>query len=244
LKIGSSKPVGLSTKVGATSATRGAAKGAPVRSTAPVEDTTTVLGIPEVKFTPKVRAAIVALLKEVESLRGELEQSKARIGNLEKLADEDSLAPISNRRAFVRDLSRMLSFSQRYNSQISVLYFDINDMKHVNDTYGHAAGDAAITHVAAALTGAVRESDVVGRLGGDEFGVILANADEAAARTKAEQLAHAISSNPIDHNGKKISIEITFGVYSLQADDDASTMLEHADRAMYARKPRESQGTS
>ncbi|MFT5539808.1 MAG: PleD family two-component response regulator, partial [Alphaproteobacteria bacterium] len=139
MKIGSSKSVGPNTKVGVTSAARGAAKGAPVRTAAPVQDTTTVLGIPELEFTPKVRAAIVALLQEVESLRGELEQSKARIGHLEKLADEDTLAPISNGRAFVRDLSRMLSFSQRYNSQISVLYFDINDMKHVNYTYGHAA---------------------------------------------------------------------------------------------------------
>jgi diguanylate cyclase (GGDEF)-like protein len=244
LKIGSSKPVGPNTRVGASSAVRSAAGGAPVRTAAPIQDRTTVLGIPEEEFTPKVRAAIEALLKEVESLRSELEQNKARIGHLEKLADEDSLAPVSNRRAFVRDLSRMLSFSQRYNSQISVFYFDINDMKQVNDTYGHSAGDAAITHVAAALTGAVRESDVVGRLGGDEFGVILANADEAAARKKAEQLAQAISNNPIDHMGHKISIEITYGVYTLTADDDASTMLEQDDRAMYARKPKESEGTS
>ncbi len=94
------------------------------------------------------------------------------------------------------------------------------------------------------LIESVRESDIVGRLGGDEFGVILANADEDAARVKAEQLAHEISSRPIDCKGKKISVAITFGAYALQDDDDAHAMLEQADRAMYAAKPREGQSSS
>ena len=89
--------------------------------------------------------------------------------------------PVANRRSFVRELSRMLSYAQRYGGEISVLYFDVNDMKSINDTYGHAAGDAAIGHVANLLAASIRESDVVGRLGGDEFGIILANAPESEA---------------------------------------------------------------
>jgi diguanylate cyclase (GGDEF)-like protein len=79
----------------------------------------------------------------VDSLRHDLEQSKKRIQHLEKLADQDTLTPVANRRAFVRELSRMLSFAQGYGSRVSVLYFDIDDIKHINDTYGYPFGDAA-----------------------------------------------------------------------------------------------------
>jgi diguanylate cyclase (GGDEF)-like protein len=242
LKIGQQRSVGAGARIGGATAVRGAAKSASVAAPAAVQDTTSVLGIPDAEFTPKVRAAIMTLLQEVDSLRHDLEQSKKRIQQFEKLADQDTLTPVANRRAFVRELSRMLSFAQRYDSRVSVLYFDINDMKHINDTYGHPAGDAAISHVAVTLIDSVRESDIVGRLGGDEFAVILANTDEEAARIKAEQLAHAISSKPIDYKGKKIPVTITFGAYALQGDDDAHAMLEQADRAIYAAKPREGQG--
>ncbi len=236
MKIGNSRSVGGGAKIGGVGAARGPATSAPVTASGAVQDTTSILGIPEAEFTPKVRHAIMTLLKEVDTLRHDLDQSKARIAHLEKLADEDSLVPVANRRAFVRELSRMLSFAQRYDSRVSVLYFDINDMKRINDSLGHAAGDAAITHIAGILTGSVRESDVVGRLGGDEFGVILANADEDAARRKAETLARTIAETPFDYKGKQVRVEITYGAYSLKGDDDASAMLEQADKAMYDRK--------
>ena len=91
------------------------------------------MGIPEAEFTPKVRAAIMALMEEVDRLRRELQQTPARIAYLEQLADEDSLPPIANRRAFVRELSRMMSFAERYDTPASVIYFDVNDLKVIND---------------------------------------------------------------------------------------------------------------
>lgn len=242
LKIGSSRPLGGASRLGGIGAARPAGAAAPAGPTSaaqPVQDATSILGIPEAEFTPKVRSAIMTLLKEVDVLRHELEKSKARIAHLEKLADEDALVPVANRRAFVRELSRMLSYAQRYDSEISVLYFDINDMKRINDTYGHAAGDAAIAHVAALLAANVRESDVVGRLGGDEFGVILAKATEEAARRKAEQLAQVISGTPVEYKGQRITVEITYGAYAVKGEDDAHAMIDQADRAMYERKPRE-----
>lgn len=246
MKIGNSRPAGGATRLGGVGAARatGAAAAASAAGPAPVQDAATILGIPEAEFTPKVRGAIMTLLKEVDVLRHELEKSKSRISYLEKLADEDALVPVANRRAFVRELSRMLSFAQRYDAQVSVLYFDVNDMKHINDTYGHSAGDAAIAHVAALLAENVRESDIVGRLGGDEFGVILANANEEAARRKAEQLAHAISTTPVQYKGQSIPVEITYGAYALKGGDDAHAMIDQADRAMYERKPRESEKPS
>ena len=112
--------------------------------------------------------------------------------DVERLADQDALLPIANRRAFVREMSRLASYSERYHTPASLVYFDINGFKAINDIHGHAAGDAALQSVAELLVQHVRESDTVGRLGGDEFGVILVHADEAVANTKAQSLADAI----------------------------------------------------
>src|ERR1700712_1291455 len=132
-----------------------------------------VLGIPEAEFTPRVRDAIMGLMGEVDNLRRELSQTRARLDEAEKTADQDHLLPLLNRRAFVRELTRYIAFSGRYNTPASLIYFDMNHLKRINDTYGHAAGDAALKHFAETLLGHVRDSDCVGRLGGDEFGVLL-----------------------------------------------------------------------
>lgn len=202
---------------------------------APV-DAASVLGIPAHELTPKVREAITRLMEEVDRVRQELDESRQRIEYLEQLADQDTLAPVSNRRAFVRELSRILSYSERYGTPSSVIYFDLNGLKRINDTLGHAAGDAAILKVAKILAGNVRESDVVGRLGGDEFGVMLAHADETAATRKAEQLAAQIADDPLDWEGAPVDLQVAFGVHTIRGGGDASEALAAADRAMYTHK--------
>lgn len=237
MKIGETGSVRGNASVSRLRPASGAAKNGKITNSAPAQDTTSVMGIPESEFTPKVQEAIYSLLEEVSKLRQELEQNKQRISQLEKLADEDAMVPISNRRAFVTELSRMLSFAQRYGGAVSVLYFDIDDMKSINDTHGHGAGDAAIIHVANLLSNSIRESDIVGRLGGDEFGIILANAPESEAVQKAEQLGGLISATPFQWKGLEINVGISSGAYALQGGEDASVMLDNADRAMYAQKP-------
>ncbi|HSR56047.1 MAG TPA: GGDEF domain-containing protein, partial [Alphaproteobacteria bacterium] len=116
------------------------------------------------------------------------------------------------------------------------LYFDINDMKAINDTHGHAAGDAALGHVATLLSSSIRESDVVGRLGGDEFGIILANAPESEAVQIARKLATAISATPFQWKGHDLKVSISSGAYALKGGEDADAMLDQADQAMYAQK--------
>lgn len=204
-----------------------------------VADTASILGIPAHELTPKVREAIFTLMAEVERLRQDADQNNARIAYLEKLADQDSLVPAFNRRAFVRELSRMMSFAERYGTPGSVLYFDINRMKEINDTHGHAAGDAALQYVAETLTREIRESDVVGRLGGDEFGVILANADEATALEKGAALVGAIENGSFRVNGADITLTASFGAYTFDGGGDASEILNAADRDMYGRKSRD-----
>lgn len=233
MKVRDTGPVRGPTQVARTTETA-----APAAEKAPrtVADVTSILGIPEHELTPHVRAAIVKLMEEVDRLRRELEQSMARIGYLEALADEDTLLPVPNRRAFVRELTRMMAFAERYGTPSSLLYFDINSMKDINDEFGHAAGDAALAHVADILVKNIRSSDIVGRLGGDEFGVILAYADAETASEKAQLLAEAIESAPFRWNDQPVKITMAVGAYTFKGGEDAGQALDAADRAMYVRK--------
>jgi diguanylate cyclase (GGDEF)-like protein len=199
-------------------------------------DVSSVLGIPEAEFTPRVRDAIMGLMAEVERLRQDLDRAQERLVSAEAVADQDSLLPVLNRRAFVREMSRIMSFGDRYGVTASLLYFDLDGFKAVNDAFGHAAGDEALKHVAALLTANIRESDLVGRLGGDEFGVILAKADQAQAEKKAGVLAGELHAHPFVWQGKPLALSFAHGVHAFQKGEDPGVAMASADKAMYAAK--------
>lgn len=203
---------------------------------APAADVASVMGVPEAELTPKVREAIMSLMAEVQTLRRELDKAQARLEQLEQLADYDTLAPVYNRRAFVRELNRVISFSQRYNTPSSLIYFDVNGFKKINDERGHAAGDGALLHVAQTLLANLRESDTVARLGGDEFGVILAQADAPQAAAKALLLAEKIAGQPVESESGAFQVTVAHGVATFRSGEDAEATLAEADRAMYEHK--------
>ena len=119
-----------------------------------------LLGIPDAEFTPRVRAAMLKMVAEAEGLRQALLDSRARIEEIERAADQDHLLPLLNRRAFVRELTRHIGFTARYGTPASLVYFDLDGFKLINDTYGHAAGDAVLAHFATTLQAHVRDSDL------------------------------------------------------------------------------------
>ena len=201
-----------------------------------INDTTSIMDIPAGELTPKVRAAIMSLMEEVERLRDELRKNRNRVQRLELLADQDALAPVANRRAFVREMSRIMDFSQRYGSASSVLYFDVDGLKIINDTHGHAAGDAVLLFISNVLVENIRGSDFVGRLGGDEFGVLLAQTDKQGAYEKAVTLAEAVASKEFLWKGVRLPLSLSYGSYSIQPGEDVTTALSNADKAMYDNK--------
>ncbi|WP_421706509.1 GGDEF domain-containing protein [Algihabitans sp.] len=201
-----------------------------------VADAASLLGLSEAELTPKVRAALDQLIGEVVRLREDLDRARRRIGHLEELADQDSLLPLANRRAFLRELTRLMAFAERYDSPGAVIYFDVNGMKQINDSYGHPAGDAALRHVAEALLQITRGSDVVGRLGGDEFGVILVEVDEQTALQKAQDLTNAIVSEPAVWQGHELTVGVSYGVYAFSGKEEVDEALSAADQRMYAHK--------
>lgn len=210
--------------------------GAQVRGSAQAVDSTSFLGLTEVEMTPAVSAAVQTLLTEIDDLRGEVGRLKAKLSETEGLADRDALTPLLNRRALIRELGRIRTFAQRYGSPASLVYFDMDDLKGVNDRFGHAAGDAAIRAVAERLLANLRDSDIVGRMGGDEFAVILVQADHATAEGKAAQLARAIEAEPLRFGDWSAPLHVSWGVREISMDAEPETLVADADAAMYSRK--------
>ena len=177
-----------------------------------------------------------AAIDVLERLTAERNDLTSRLAAAEELADRDTLAPTLNRRAFLRELHRTMSEVERYKTPAAVIYMDLDGFKALNDAYGHAAGDAVLRHVGTLLLDSVRESDVVGRLGGDEFGVILNRATAEEARTKAAALNDRINNSAILHAGIAHRIRASIGVHAIAFAEDPETAIARADEAMYADK--------
>ena len=203
-----------------------------------VTDAVSFMGIPEAEITPRVRDAIMSLMSEVETLRRDVEKMRQRIREAEKLADHDPLLPVLNRRAFMQELSRIIAYGRRYGEPAGLAYLDIDNFKQVNDSFGHAAGDAALKHLTDVVSANIRETDILGRLGGDEFGVILARTDEASANAKAQSLALLISMHPLLVDGVEIPLSISVGAIAIDGEANPHEALAQADQAMYLAKRR------
>lgn len=175
-------------------------------------------------------------LAVLERLAAERDALERKLAGAEALADRDTLAPVFNRRAFLRELHRTMSEVERYKTPAAVIYIDLDGFKALNDGYGHAAGDAVLRHVGLLLLDSVRESDVVGRLGGDEFGVILNRAKAEEAQAKAAALSDKINASAILYAGVPHRIRASVGVYPIAAVEDPEAAIARADEAMYADK--------
>jgi diguanylate cyclase (GGDEF)-like protein len=195
-----------------------------------------LLGVPVSHLTPQVRAAFNAMMGEIDNLRLDIEQIKFQLAEASESADYDPLAPVYNRRAFMREASRVLAMVRRHEIEASLIYFDLNAFKEINDTHGHAAGDVVLRAVAETLLRHTRETDIVGRIGGDEFAVVLTYLNAEQARAKAETLAAAICTEKVLHEGQQLGVNAAFGLSHFNISDSAEKLLAKADEAMYADK--------
>lgn len=177
----------------------------------------------------RLSADNAALLETVRGLR-------QRLAEVEELADTDALVPLPNRRAFERELARVIAGVARYGNSAAVLFFDLNGLKAVNDRHGHQAGDAMLLHVARQLKSSLRATDIVARIGGDEFAMILDHIDEAQARAKAQSLIAGIAVQPLEIGSASIPVGVSAGLAMILADDTVASVLARADSAMYAQR--------
>ncbi len=178
----------------------------------------------------------VELRAEVGRLSRELLRAEGRIAELEARADVDPLLDILNRRGFERELKRSLAYVARYGTPAVLMFIDLDGFKAVNDECGHAVGDALLKRVAAELAGHVRASDVVGRLGGDEFGVVMWHIGAEQAAAKARELERIIETAAIQRGERRLAVGASAGTVLLDPALEPATLIDAADRAMYARK--------
>jgi diguanylate cyclase (GGDEF)-like protein len=163
---------------------------------------------------------------------------RERIAQLEKLAMTDELTGLLNRRGFERELQRTLALASRYEEPGLLVYVDLDGFKLVNDTYGHAAGDAVLKRVSRLLTDNLRCTDFVGRLGGDEFAVLLPRTSRKRGADRIQSLRRMLNPVVVLWKGATIAVHASLGVqtYGGNNDADGAQLLSRADASMYQTK--------
>jgi diguanylate cyclase (GGDEF)-like protein len=149
------------------------------------------------------------------------------------LADLDALTSLHNRRYFHETLAREVARAQRYGRRLSLIVFDLDDFKAINDRVGHLAGDAVLAEAAERLLSVVRSADIACRVGGDEFAVVLPESNVEEAELLAGRIARAINARPITAAG---TVELSAGVAELRPSDRPTDLFERADEALYRAK--------
>ena len=176
------------------------------------------------------------LIEEISHLRGRVAQLQDRVEQLDQLAHQDSLIDIPNRRGFMRALERLIDRVKRYDEHAAMLFVDLDGLKAINDTFGHQAGDEALIQVARLLGSGVRKSDLVARIGGDEFAILLVHSDDSNAHETASRLENLICGSDFSHDGQPMPLSVAIGVGMIEADDTAEDVIARADEEMYRRK--------
>jgi diguanylate cyclase (GGDEF)-like protein len=168
--------------------------------------------------------------RELKELNRILEE---RTVTLEKLASTDSLTGLFNRHMFSELFVRELAQSRRYKTPLSLILFDIDHFKKINDTHGHLIGDEALKAIAALTQANVRISDIIARWGGEEFAVMLPHTDIKGAHITAEKIRSAIETAEFEQVGR---ITASFGVAQLREDESQDPFFDRADKALYRAK--------
>lgn len=190
------------------------------------------------RYQIRLREQNAALKAERDHLENEVIQRSALEEELRYLATTDSLTGLLNRRAFMAALAGELTRSQRLNMPMTLLMIDVDHFKQINDSHGHPAGDAVLVHIAQLLQAQLRTIDKLGRIGGEEFAIMLVDTRAAAAETVIERLLEAIRSRPAEHpeTHRPIALTASIGCTENHPDDDELTSMSRADRALYAAK--------
>jgi diguanylate cyclase (GGDEF)-like protein len=176
------------------------------------------------------------LVGEIDALRDKVRRLQEQVEQLDQLAHEDSLVGLPNRRGFVRTLERLIDRVARYGERAAILFVDLDGLKLINDSFGHVAGDEALIQVARLLVGGVRKSDLVARIGGDEFAVLLGHSDDQQAEETAARLVDIIAGSEFIHDGEPLPLSVAIGATLIQTDDTTESAMARADAEMYRRK--------
>lgn len=195
------------------------------------DDRAAFLGIPENQLTQPVRDALARLSGEMERLRREIRRFEEREKLLRQEADQDARLPVLSYRAFAREVSRVVRLSVQSQTAAWLVYFDIQNADDIKKAHGHRALEAAMIHASLLLTAEVRTADVVGNLGHNDFGVVLAVADAQGVEQKAADLAEKLKTRPFFWKSEAVAFDVSYGIHRLQEGETSEAAIEEADRA-------------
>lgn len=181
--------------------------------------------VPLVLAGPMV-AYLLELLRRLARAKGEIEE----------LARRDALTGLLNRRAFFEAAEAALRRARAERCPLTLLVLDADHFKAINDRHGHAAGDEALRVIAATLLGATRQYDLVGRIGGEEFAVLLRNAAPDEAGIVAERIVSAVRLAEFRRAGRPVPLSVSVGIAALEPGLDLDGLFARADAALYAAK--------
>jgi diguanylate cyclase (GGDEF)-like protein len=181
----------------------------------------------------EIALAAESVVGELERLRSEVARLQSLVEQLDGLAHRDPLVDLPNRRAFIATLETLIARVERYNYPAAMLFVDVDGLKKINDTLGHTAGDAALVRIAELLVGSVRSSDTVGRLSGDEFGILFEQTDELGAWQMGLRVVEAVTQAEFHFHGRKLRLSVAVGVGMIMPGDDPQTVITRADMQMY-----------
>ena len=171
------------------------------------------------------------------AIERDLTEHKMLQSRLEVLASTDSLTGLPNRQAIMNKAEKEFARARQYNCPLSIVMIDIDHFKSINDQHGHAAGDHVLREVSLICQDVLRGSDVIGRIGGEEFVLLLPEAPQASAEQVAERMRARLADTRISFHDLNFTITASFGVATLNTDDETlQGMLDRADEAMYHAK--------
>ena len=159
-----------------------------------------------------------------------------KLANAEALLNTDSLTGVHNRNSAMRELSRRLQESQAEGRALCAIMADLDHFKSVNDNHGHLSGDETLRITARRLSACARESDIIGRYGGEEFLIVLENTALPQAHRLAERMRRSVSKDPVHAGDHTVRVTISMGIAEAAASDTATTLIGRADRLLYAAK--------
>ena len=167
----------------------------------------------------------------------QLQQARADKEELERLANSDSLTGLHNRQAILDKLCELINRAKRYQEDFSLSMLDIDRFKKVNDRYGHLTGDDVLEKIATLISQNIRNTDVAGRYGGEEFIILLPLADLSSALVVAERIRSVIESTEMkDSGGNVFAVTVSLGLSSWEPGEDAHYLISRTDEALYKAK--------